>query len=146
VEDFCMNKITSKNVTTEHIEKVNHVLGIKDGEKVLSNYGYAFYYNHMFNHKNENNLDLCDVDRYANLNTILGYDVGITKFRSLDGWLWEHGYDLMELCGSDEDKELLQRATRERKRKTKDLDYSKWRNFVDCKYTYSYFENGKEFK
>ena len=137
-----MKKITSKNITTEHIEKVNYVLGIKDGEKVLSDYGYAFYYNQMF----VNDLDLCDVDRYANLNTILGYDVGINKFRSLDGWLWEYGYDLMGLCGSDEDKEWLRKATQERKRKTKDLDYSKWRNFTNCQYSYSYFENGKEFK
>lgn len=141
-----MGKITSKHITSEHIKKVNYVLGFKDDEKVLSDYGYAFYYNHMFNHKDKDNLDLCDVDRYANLNTILGYDVGITKFRSVDGWLWEHGYDLMELCGSDEDKEWLRRATQERKRKTKELDFSNWRDFTNCKYSYSYFENGNEFK
>jgi hypothetical protein len=137
-----MKKITSQHITPEHIEKVNNVLGFKDGEKVLSDYGYAFYYNQMF----VNDLDLCDADRYANLNTVLGYDVGIVKFRSLDGWLWEHGYDLMGLCGSDEDKKWLQRATQERKRKTKDLDYSKWNDLTNCNYTYSYFENGKEFK
>lgn len=137
-----MKKITSRHITSEHIEKVNNVLGFKDGEKALSDYGYAFYYNQMFVH----DLDLCDADRYANLNTILGYDVGINKFRSLDGWLWEHGYDLMELCGSDEDKEWLHRATQERKRKTKDLDYSKWNDLTNRNYSYSYFENGKEFK
>lgn len=139
-----MKKITSKQITLEYIEKVNNVLGVKGGKKVLSDCGYAFYYNHMFNHKFGNNLDLCDVDRYANLNTILGYDVGFNKFCSLDRYLWKHGYDLMEFCGSNKDQEWLKRATKECN--TKELDYSKWRNLVDCEYTYSYFENGKEFK
>lgn len=134
-----MKKVTSKTITSEQIEMVNKQIGY-DAE--LSKYGYAFYYNQLFIH----NLDLCDVDRYANLNTILGYDVGLIKFRSLDGWLWEHGYDLMELNGSDEDRKMLQRATQERKRKTKDLDYSKWRDLSNINYTYSYFENGKEYK
>ena len=137
-----MKKITSKNITPEHIIKVNKELCVESNTQVLSCHGYAFYYHQMFN----NDLDLCDVDRYANLNTILGYDVGINKFRSLDGWLWGHGYDLMEFTGSDEDKAILQRATHDRKRKAKELDYSKWKNLTNCKYTYSYFENGKEFK
>ena len=132
-----MKKVTSKNITPEQIEMVNKRLGY-NGE--LTNHGYAFYYNQMFVH----DLSLCDADRYANLNTVLGYDVGLTKFRSLDGWLWEHRYDLMELNGSDEDKKMLQRATQERN--TKELDYSKWRNLSNTNYTYSYFEDGKEFK
>lgn len=134
-----MNKVTSKNITLEQIAKVDEVFGYGyDAE--LTDYGYAFYYNQMFIH----DLDLCDTDRYANLNTVLGYDVGLTKFRSLDGWLYAHGYDLMELNGSDNDKKMLQRATQEQN--TKELDYSKWRNLSNINYTYSYFENGKEFK
>ena len=135
-----MRKIRSKNVTSEHVAKVNHILGVADGEEGLSDHGYAFYFNQLFVHE----LDLCDVDRYANLNTILGYDVGLAKFRSLDSWLWEHNFDLMELSGTDEDKEMLQRATREQK--TKDLDYSKWQNLTKVNYTYSFFESGKMYK
>lgn len=135
-----MRKIKSRQITSEHIKKVNKVLGVDQDERNLSDHGYAFYYNQMFIH----NLDLCDADRYANLNTILGYDVGIRKFRSIDQWLWKHNYDLMELNGSDTDKVLLQEATRTSK--TKALDYSKWRNLSNCHYTYSFYENGEEFK
>ena len=134
-----MKKVTSKTITSKQIEMVNNKMGYHD-EAELSVYGYAFYYNQIFVHS----LDLCDADRYANLNTILGYDVGLIKFRSLDNWLWEHGYDLMELNGSDGFKEVLQRATREQN--TKELDYSKWRNLCGCPYSYSYFEDGEEFK
>ena len=88
----------------------------------------------------KNGLDVCDADRYANLNTILGYDVGIRKFRILDAWLWEHEIDLLEFNGSDEDKRMLQRTTK--KTKTKDLDYSKWENKDKERYVYSYFEKG----
>lgn len=130
-----MRKITSKNITSEQIEMVNQYMEYEKGSRELSAYGYAFYYNQL-----NNGLDLCDADRYANLNTILGYDVGLKKFRSLDGWLWEHNFDLIELEGSDEDKSMLQKATK--KSKTKDLDYSKWSNKVGENYTYSYFENG----
>lgn len=95
-----------------------------------------FYYNQYFC----NELDICDADRYANLNTILGYDVGIRKFRCLDRWLWENDYEIMEISGSKEDKELLQEATK--KTRIKDLDYSKWTDFGKKHYTYSFFENG----
>lgn len=136
-------KIRNKDVTPEHIKTINAVIDKPDNESpLMSNHAYAFYYNQLFIH----DLDLCDVDRYANLNTILGYDVGFNKFRSVDSWLWEHGFDLMELSGTDEQKEILRRATSERKRKTKELDFSKWRNLSDVEYTYSFFENGEEYK
>lgn len=132
-------KVTNKNITAEQIEEVNKYIGYEEGSRDLTDYGYAFYYNQI-----NNGLDLCDADRYANLNTILGYDVGIVKFRSLDNWLWTHGFDLMELCGSDEDKEMLQRATTETK--TKELDYSKWTNYGKDGYCYAYFEDGNRYE
>lgn len=130
-----MKKVTSKNITTEQIEEANKYLGYYVGSRELSDYGYSFYFNQM-----NNGLNLCDADRYANLNTILGYDVGVKKFRSLDNWLWEHDFDLMELVGSEEDKEMLKRATTETK--TKELDYSKWENNEKKEYSYSFFEGG----
>lgn len=136
-----MGKIKSKDVTEEIVHEVNAYLGYDDSEKVLSDYGYAFYYNQI-----QNDLDACDADRYANLNTILGYDVGIRKFRILDEYLWTHGFDLIELCGSDEDMEWLQEATKNTK--TKELDFSKWRGTVKSgTFTYyAYFENGKRYE
>lgn len=131
-----MRKVTSKTITPEQIEEVNECFGFEEGARDLSDAGYAFYYNQYFN----NGLDVCDADRYANLNTILGYDVGIRKFRCLDRWLWENDYEIMEMSGSKEDKELLQEATK--KTRTKELDYSKWTDFGKNHYTYSFFENG----
>lgn len=134
-----MTKVTGKTITPEQIERVNEYIGFSEGSRVLSDYAYAFYYNQMCN-----DLEVCDADRYANLNTVLGYDVGIRKFRSLDHWLWEHDFDLMELTGSVSDKEMLQKATTATK--TKALDFSKWRTLNEATYTYSYFENGVEYK
>lgn len=134
-----MNKVTSKTITNEQIEKVNKYMNYDEGSRELSNYGYAFYYNQM-----NNGLDLCDADRYANLNTILGYDVGIKKFRSLDNWLWIHQFDLIELSGSEDEKAMLQRATTETN--TKELDYSKWENKSEEDYSYAYFEDGVRYE
>lgn len=133
-----MKKVTSKTITPEQIKVVNQECYGDESEDAMyfPLSGYAFYYNQLM----INGLDLCDADRYANLNTILGYDVGIRKFRSLDSWLWENGFDLMELSGSEDDKALLQEATE--KTKTKPLDFSKWRDYVGKHYFYSYFENG----
>ena len=133
-----MTKITGATITPEQIEQVNEYVGFSEGSRVLSDYAYAFYYNAMCNE-----LDTCDADRYANLNTILGYDVGICAFRSLDHWLWEQDFDLMELTGSDSDEEMLQQAAEETKTT---LCFSKWRTFNEATYTYSYFENGVEYK
>lgn len=132
-------KVTSQTITTAQIEEVNVYLGYKFGSREISDYGYAFYYNQM-----QNGLDLCDADRYANLNTVLQYDVGIRKFRSLDSWLWNHNFDLMELTGSDADKELLQTATKATR--TKELDYSRMKNFGKERYNYTYFESGRGHK
>lgn len=130
-----MKKATNKNITMKQINEVNKEMGYEKDSRYLTDAGYAFYWNQLF----INGLDVCDADRYANLNTILGYDVGIRKFRSLDDWLWTHAFDLMELNGSDEDKQLLQEATE--KTHTKELDYSKWNNLQSTQYEYKYFES-----
>jgi len=130
-----VSKVYGNTITSEQIEEVNKYMGYDEGSRLLTNFGYAFYYNQM-----QNDLDVCDADRYANLNTVLGYETDIETFRALDCWLWEHEYDLLELTGSESDKDLLRRATREAK--IKDLDYSKWNDLAGEQYTYSFFENG----
>ena len=128
-------KVYGNTITDEQIEEVNKYMGYDEGSRSLTNFGYAFYYNQI-----QNGLDLCDADRYANLSTVLGYEVDVETFRTLDCWLWENNFDLMELNGSAEDMELLKQATR--KSKIADLDYSKWNSLAGEQYAYSFFENG----
>ena len=67
---------------------------------------FKFYYFCM-----KNGIDACDADRYANLNTVLGYDIGFDNFREIDGYLWcEKEYDLMELFGNEDGKEVIKDA------------------------------------
>lgn len=65
---------------------------------------FVFYYNCMME-----DIDVCDADRYANLNTVLGYDIGLENFRKIDSYLWcEKDIDLMELSGNDDSKQLIE--------------------------------------
>ena len=67
---------------------------------------FKFYYYCM-----KNDIDLFDADRYANLNTVIGYDVGIKNFREINSYLWnEKDYDLMELTVNDDDKNIIMEA------------------------------------
>lgn len=127
--------ISSKNIVDTQIEMVNKHMGYTEGSRYLTNSGYAFYYNQL-----ANGMDVSDADRYANLNTILGYDIGRETFQTIDMWVYEHGYDLLDFIGSDDDKEILQQATKETK--MEDLDYSKWTNYQDheSEYVYLYFD------
>lgn len=90
---------------------------------------FVFYHNCM-----ENNIDVCDADRYANLNTVLGYDVGLKNFLKIDGYLWcEKDYDLMELFGNEDGKEVIEEAV---KVLNLDIDFSKWNDGEIKEYTY----------
>ena len=65
---------------------------------------FVFYYNCMME-----DIDVCDADRYANLNTVLGYDIGLENFLKIDSYLWcEKDIDLMELSGNDDSKQLIE--------------------------------------
>lgn len=63
--------VTQNTITQDQIEEVNIYLEYEEGSRLLTNLGYSFYYNLM-----QQNMHPADADRYANLNTILGYDVG----------------------------------------------------------------------
>lgn len=88
-----------------------------------------FYYNCM-----KNNIDSCDADRYADLNTVFGYDVGLENFLQIDRYLWnEKDYDLMELYGNEDGKELI--------KETADvcgieIDFSNWHDGEIEEYKY----------
>ena len=129
-----MRKITFHTLRKEYIEAVDKYLGNTDNKgHALSLYGYAFYYNQI-----QNGLELCDAHRYANLNTIMRYDVGIRKFKSINSWFLTHGYDLKLITGSDDDKKKLESATKEKG--TCPLDFSKFQNMTGTEYTYTYFD------
>ena len=107
-------------------------LEYEEGSRLLTNLGYSFYYNLM-----QQNMHPADADRYANLNTILGYDVGKDIFTAIDGYVWEHDYDLLELSGSKEDKKILKDAA---EKLQMSLDFSKWKNLSGQQYDYLFFE------
>ena len=93
---------------------------------------FVFYYNCMMK-----NIDVCDADRYASLNTVLGYDVGFNNFREIDLYLWgEKDFDLMDLFGNENGKQIVEEAV---KVLNLDIDFSKWNN-EDIE-SYAYYNN-----
>lgn len=70
--------VTQNTITQDQIEEVNIYLEYEEGSRLLTNLGYSFYYNLM-----QQNMHPADADRYANLNTILGYDVGKDIFTAI---------------------------------------------------------------
>lgn len=80
---------------------------------------FVFYYNCMME-----DIDVCDADRYANLNTVLGYDIGFENFRKIDSYLWcEKDIDLMELSGNEYSKQLIKDVVNVL---GIDIDFEKW--------------------
>ena len=124
--------VTQNTITQDQIEEVNIYLEYEEGSRLLTNLGYSYYYNLM-----QQNMHPADADRYANLNTILGYDVGKNIFTAIDSYVWEHDYDLLELSGSGEDKKILEDAA---EKLQISLDFSKWKNLSGQQYDYLFFE------
>ena len=90
---------------------------------------FKFYYYCM-----NNSLDVCDADRYANLNTVLGYDVGMENFLKIDSYLWtKKDYDLMELFGNEDGKDVIEEAVNVL---GIDIDFSKWNDGEIKEYIY----------
>ena len=88
-----------------------------------------FYYNCK-----ENNIDSCDADRYANLNTVLGYDIGLENFRNIDGYMYcEKDYDLMDLVGTEACKEMIKEACNVT---GIEIDFSNWHDGEIKEYKY----------
>ena len=90
-------------------------------------------------------METADADRYANLNTIIGYDIGLNNFTDLDDYLWEEeGFDLLELNGCKKDKKIIEKVA---EKLGIILDFSNWQNLKKVRYySYSYFEDGREYK
>ena len=92
---------------------------------------YAFYYRCM-----NAGMDMADADRYAILNTLLDYDIGMDNARAIDGWMYEHDEEIYELNNSEESKQLVMLAVEEL---GLNIDFSGW---IKEDYTeYNFFED-----
>lgn len=81
----------------------------------------------------ENTNNIYDIDRYAHLNTLFGYDIGFHNAMEIDYWLWdtdintiadEYPFGLDALDLTYKDKRLAQKAVKERHL---DVYFDKWR-------------------
>lgn len=90
----------------------------------------------------ENTDNIYDIDRYAHLNTLFGYDIGFTTAMKIGSWLWAPDkeerhpecFDILDLTYHLETKELLKECSEELKLS---LSFDKWRT-EDFK-VYEYF-------
>lgn len=118
-------------ITDEIREDVINYLECENGD--YSDELYAFYYRCA-----EAGMDMADADRYAILNTLFNYDIGMENAVAIDSWMYEHDegdiYDMM--ATNKEDKEMLELANKEL---GLNLDFSGW---IKENYTkYKFFEN-----
>ena len=92
---------------------------------------YAFYYRCM-----NAGMDYADADRYAILNTLFNYDIGMDNAKAIDEWMYEHDEEIYELkATSKEDKSKVALAVAEL---GLNLDFSNW---IKKDYTkYKFFE------
>lgn len=82
-------------------------------------------------------MHFADADRYAHLNTLFGYDIGMENARKIDGWMYENEKEIYELTYKDVN--LLSVCCKQLGIK---LNFEKFRK--DEFDTYEYFENPKK--
>lgn len=118
-------------ITDEIREDVLNYLEMEDDD--YTDEFYAFYYRCM----NEG-MHCADADRYAILNTIFNYDIGMDNARAIDGWMYEHDEEIYELNPADEeDKTKVALAVAEL---GLNLDFSGWIKEDYQEYKYKFFE------
>ena len=82
-------------------------------------------------------MHYADADRYAILNTLFNYDIGMDNARAIDGWMYEHGEEIYELNPTNiEDKSNVALAVAEL---GLNLDFSEW--IKEDYPEYKFFEN-----
>lgn len=93
---------------------------------------YSFYYRCM-----KADMHYADADRYAILNTLFNYDIGMDNARGIDTWMYHHDEEIYELkATSMEDKLKVALAVAEL---GLNIDFSGW---IKEDYTeYKFFEN-----
>lgn len=92
---------------------------------------YSFYYRCM-----KADMHFADADRYAILNTLFDYDIGMDNARAIDSWMYEHDQEIYELNADHISKMTVALAVAEL---GLNLDFSRW---IKEDYTeYKFFEN-----
>lgn len=100
---------------TEDMLKVNSYVNAFSERRVFDKNGYKFYFALI------DKLKLEDADRYAALNTMLGYDVGLDNFIKIKRFLERRYFDLMQITPRDLWKiKLASLLTKT------ELDFSNW--------------------
>ena len=91
----------------------------------------AFYYRCMMA-----DMHFADADRYAILNTLFNYDIGMENAQKIDEWMYNHDEEIYELSATKtEDKSLVALANAEL---GLNLDFSGW--ITEDYKTYKFFE------
>lgn len=111
-----------RELTDEIKKRVEDYVG-KDCSD-LSEEGFWFY------EKCRDRFDLQDAESYARVNTIMGFDIGLSVFNLLNGLAFCLDFDLSGLSGKELDKEFIAEAY-----KILNLgepDFSKWRDFSEA--------------
>lgn len=90
---------------------------------------YSFYYRCMMA-----DMDMADADRYAILNTLFNYDIGMDNARAIDCWMYEHDEEIYELDSGD--KALVMKAVTEL---GLNVDFSHW--ITEDYRCYKFFED-----
>lgn len=104
-------------------QKLGDIFSIDCSSKCID-----FYYKYI-----SEGLALADVDKYAMLNTLFGYDIGKENALKLCEILWENIIEIVELGIDDNSKQHVIDACNEL---GLELDFSKWRteDIVDYEY------------
>jgi len=105
-------------VTDEIRERVLDYLNLYDGFDDYPDDFYSFYYRCL-----EADMDYADADRYAILNTLLNYDIGMDNARAIDGWMYEHDEEIYELGVDEDSKALVMKSVEELKL---NINFSNW--------------------
>ena len=107
----------SESFLTER-EKMVGYLGI-DSDDLENPALYQFYKKCM-----DAGMDVYDADRYAILNTLFGYDIGMEKARAINEMLWNMNIDTFELSsGCPKNKKIIENAVKE---VNIEVDFSNW--------------------
>lgn len=109
-----MNGLNGENMSKS--KEISNYYGtdfIKSDSKCID-----FYYRCM-----KKNMDLIDVDEYATLNTLFGYDIGSDVVGKISCELWKKDVEVLDLMRNEESRKLVEDVSKEIGIK---LDYSKW--------------------
>ena len=79
---------------------------------------YSFYYRCM-----NAGMHYADADRYAILNTLFNYDIGMDNARAIDEWMYENDEEIYELNANKVSKLTVALAVAEL---GLDVDFSGW--------------------